>query len=387
MRILKVTQVYHPFLEKGGPAIKVKAIAEHLVRRGHQVTVLTTSYGKPQAPGTFVQGGVAVVYLRPLLTYRATTLDPGVLRFCRLRLREFDVVHIYGLYDLLGPLVARHCRARGIPYVIEPLGMTRAYDRSLRLKRIWHALFAGAYFRGATALIATSEQEYAELVADGFSPGQLFLRYNGLDLSDFRELPARDVFRRKRSLPPDEPLVLFLGRLIPRKGADLLIAAFAEACPLRGRLVIAGPEGEAGYLKSLRKEARSRQVQERVLFAGPLYAEEKKEALAAADVFVLPSRYENFANAAAEAIACSTPVIVTGTCGISRLVEGRVGLVIERRLETLVLALRELLGDPGLQQRFRSACPAVAASLSWERLVEPLEGLYRQSVQRGVPQH
>jgi len=382
MRILHVTQVYDPFLEKGGPALKVKAIAEHLVRKGHEVTVLTTTYDPAQVSGTVRREGVEVVYLPALATYRATTLNPGVFGFCRKRLREFDIVHIYGLYDLLGPAVARYARRWGVPYLVEPLGMFRPIDRGFLLKRLWHALFGDNFLQGATVLIATSEQESEELVSDGFSPSRLFLRYNGLDLAAFQHLPGREVFRERWGLPPDELVVLFLGRLIPRKGADLLIASFAEACPHQGRLVIVGPEGETGYLRFLREEAEKQAVAARVLFTGPLFGEYKKEALVAADIFALPSRYENFGNAAAEAIACSVPVIVTDTCGINRLVNGRSGLAIERTRQALVAALRELADNHELRNRFRSACPALAASLDWDRLIEPMEQLYQTEIDR-----
>ena len=112
-------------------------------------------------------------------------------------------------------------------------------------------------------------------------------------------------------------MVLFLSRLIPRKGADILIEAFAEVCPQTGRLVIAGPEGEPGYrAHMLETSAKNSGVQSRVIFTGSLYEEEKKAAFVDADLFALPSRYENFANAPAEAMACGVPVIITDACGI-----------------------------------------------------------------------
>src|ERR1700693_2540392 len=101
MRILSVTPAYYPFLEMGGPTVKVRAISEGLVRRGHSVTVLTPWYGKQHRTPQVELGGGEVRYLRPLARYRATTLNAGVLSFCRHDLRAFDVIHIYGIYDLL----------------------------------------------------------------------------------------------------------------------------------------------------------------------------------------------------------------------------------------------------------------------------------------------
>jgi len=303
MRILHVTQTYHPFLERGGPTVKVRSIAEGLAKRGHQVTVLTSWYGRPFAARQVQLGGVEVVYLKPAATYRAMTFNSGLIKFCKKRLKNFDLVHIYGLYDLLGPVVAHYCHKYGIPYVIEPLGMVRAIDRSFKMKRTWHFIFGKPLLRHAALLIATSRQEEEELIADGFASSRIELRYNGVDLQEFSTLPAAGVFRKEWALPAGEPIVLFLGRIIPRKGADMLIEAFAQACPNGGRLVIAGPEGESGYLATLRELARARRVEDRTTFTGPLYADQKKSALVDGAIFVLPSRYENFANGVAEAIA------------------------------------------------------------------------------------
>lgn len=376
MRILHVTQSYYPFLERGGPTVKVRAIAEGLQRRGHQNTVLTSWYGKPAAAREAQMCGVSIVYLRPLLTYRATTLNAGLLAYCRRHAHEFDVIHIYGIYDLLGPAVAHFAFRSHTPYVLEPLGMSRPIDRSFRIKRAWHKLFGASVFRHAAAVIATSKQEEQELLDDGLPRDQVALRYNGIDLADFAELPARGGFRQHWKIPEDEPLILFLGRLIPRKGIDLLIRAFATACPAQGRLVIAGPEGEPNLIQQMKELAREAGVESRTIFTGPLYADQKKPALVDCDIFVLPSRYENFANSVAEAIACARPVIVTDRCGICEFVDGKAGLVIPREVPALTEALRLLLTDDALYQQFQAECPSVAAGLSWEQMLNVQEDMY-----------
>lgn len=182
-------------------------------------------------------------------------------------------------------------------------------------------------------------------------------------------------------------MILFLSRLLPRKGADILIEAFARACPESGWLVIAGPEGEPGYRGYLEKRAKNSGVGSRVLFTGPLYDEEKKAAMADADLFVLPSRYENFANAAAEAIACGVPVIITKTCGIRSLVEGQAGLVIVPETEALAQALRKLLDDKSLYARLKQGCSRIVERLSWDRLTEQMERYYAEAWANGIGVH
>jgi glycosyltransferase involved in cell wall biosynthesis len=388
VRILKVVQAYYPFQEKGGPVVKVRALARGLAQRGHHVTVLTADLGLAghDGPGmNFERGkwgwrseqdGVEAIYLSTFGHYRALTINPRVIGFCRASLTGFDLVHFYGLYDLLGPAASSSCRSQGIPYVIEPMGMYRPIDRAFRLKQVWHRLLGGAFWENASRIIATSEMEQQELLADGVPPSKVLIRYNGIDGGTQTSLSARGAFRAKWSIRPEEPLILFLSRLIPRKGADILIEAFAKVCPESGRLVIAGPEGEPGYRAYLEKCAKESGMAARVIFTGPLYDEEKKALFRDADLFVLPSRYENFANAPAEAMSCGIPVIITNACGIRSLVDGRAGLVIAPERDALIEALSSLIHDKALYARLKDGCRWVVEQLSWNRLTAKMEGYY-----------
>jgi glycosyltransferase involved in cell wall biosynthesis len=392
MRILKAVQSYFPFKDQGGPVVKVRSLAHALAKRGHEITVLTADLGLEKPPGFQIpferckwgycaeENGVKAVYLSTIAHYRALTVNPGVIGFCRESLGRFDLVHFYGLYDLLGPSVSYFCRNRGVPYVVEPMGMFRPIDRSFRLKRTWHRSFGNSFWKNAAQIVTTSELEYEELLADGLPAEKLVIRYNGIDQGLTNSLPLRGEFRKKWGIGPTEPVVLFLGRIIPRKGADILIDAFAKACPQSGRLVIAGPEGEPGYLETLAKKAIEAGIPTRVLLTGPLYDEAKAEALADSDIFVLPSRYENFANSVAEAIACKIPVIITDSCGIRSLVDGRAGLVIAREPEALATAIRKLISDRPLYNKLREGCGAVAAQLGWDHLSEQMEGYYAMAM-------
>jgi len=390
VRILNVAQTYFPYLAEGGRPVKVRTLSRKLVQRGLKVTVLTTNLGASELASSGVicekspyglrtmEEGVEAIYLPSWLRYRALTVNPCVVGFCRASLRRFDLVHFYGLYDLLGPTVSHYCRRQGIPYVIEPMGMYRPIDRSIQLKLLWRRSIGSAFWRGAAQIIATSEMERQELLEDSVSPGKVVIRYNGIDDQSCTSLPPRGRFRAKWGIAPDQLLVVFLSRLIPRKGANILIEVFAEACPESARLVIAGPEGEPGYRRHLEGRAKEFGVEGRVLFAGPVYDEEKKALLVDADIFALPSQYENFGNAPAEAIACGVPVIITDACGIGSLVEGQAGLVIAPAKEALSQALRKLVGDKALYARLKEGCRGVADQLSWDRLTEQMEGYYTE---------
>jgi glycosyltransferase involved in cell wall biosynthesis len=390
MRILKVTQAYYPFNARGGPAIKVRAIARELARMGNKVTVLTADLGfGPQEiesanviPDTLgwrsEADGVETFYLATRCHYRNLTVNPAVLRFCRQRLNEFDLVHVYGLYDLLGPVVGRYCHKLRIPYFIEPLGMTLPIDRGFLLKKIWSSV-GKSYLDHASKWIATSELERKDLQAAGIPEAKVLLRFNGIDRGNFANLPAPGAFRNKLGLSPDDKLILFLGRLIPRKGADLLIEALHTIDDNQVKLVIAGPEGESGYVAFLREKAKALGVEQRVLFPGALYEEAQKEAYVDATVFALPSRYENFGNTAAEAIACGTPAVVSDRCGIAPLVAQRAGLVTSYDAPSLARTLKELFSDPALYQRLKTGCPRVAEEIFWDGLIREMQNAYQDT--------
>lgn len=390
MRILYVAQTYFPYLAAGGLPGTVRCISGELARRGHQLTVLTADLGRtawkqfsllPERCRfglCYTENGVRAVYLPSWLRYRALTVNPRVIEFSRSSIEEFDLVHFFGLYDFLGPAVGYFCARRAVPYLIEPMGMFLPIDRSILAKRMWLATLGSSFCKGASRIVATSELEENDLVSSGIPREKVIVRYNGIDQSIAAGLPRRGAFRLKHGISDDEPLLLFLSRLIPRKGAEILIEAFSEVCPARGRLVIAGPEGERGYLARLQKCAQAAGVFARVIFTGPLYGQEKLSVLVDSDLLALPSRYENFANVAAEAIACDVPVVISPYCGIRTLVEGRAGLVADTDRTSLVIALRALLTDAALYSRMKAGCRAVAAQLSWRHIAPEMESHYEE---------
>ena len=398
MRILNVTESYAPFYEFGGPPVKVQALSRGLAARGHEVTVLTVDWGiKEKTVGkqekekfkqspfgwSSEESGVGAIYLPTWLRYRATSWNPAVNKFLRARLGQFDVVHIFGLYDLLGPAAARACRARGVPYVVEPIGMFVPIVRNVRLKRLYHLLYGKKLLAGAARVIATSEQEARELSEGGIEEKKIVLRRNGVMKPE--KLPERGTFRQARGIPQDARVFLFLGRLSEKKSPDLLLKAFA-ALPrqLAGkelRLVFAGPD-EHGMESKLKTLAKKLHVEARVLFTGPIFDEEKWAAYRDADVFVLPSQNENFGNTAAEAAAVGTPVIVTEQCGIAALL-GDGGIVIPHDEGALRHAMSALLEDDAERARLGARGAEAATCMGWDAPVAEMEELYRKLAENG----
>jgi len=391
MRILNVTQTYAPFFEYGGPPEKVRALSEGLVRLGHEVTVLTADWGLEQRlaslPGEppaenspFGKkrevNGVKAIYLPNWLHFRTASWNPALPRYLRARLGNFNVVHIFGLYDLLGVRTAAEAARHTIPYVVEPIGMFLPIVRSLRLKRLYHRAFGHSMLMGAAAIVATAEQEKSELVAGGIPAEKIVLRRNGV--SPPAQMPPQGSFRKSLRVPEDARLVLFLGRLSKKKSPDLLLNALAQVAPLRGdvHLAFVGPD-ESGMLTRLQRMARELGVAERVHFTAPLGGEAKWAAYGDADIFVLPSQNENFGNTAAESVAAGTPVIVTDQCGIAPLLDREAGLVVSHSADSLARGLATLLDDGALRERLKTGCAAALRQLDWDSPTREMDLLYR----------
>ena len=400
MRILNVTQSYAPFFEFGGPPEKVRALSEGLVQLGHEVTVLTADWGlerrlaelpnePPAEHSPFGKRrevrGVKAIYLANWFHYRAISWNPALSRYLRARLQNFDVVHIFGLYDLLGPRAAAAAQKLKIPYVVEPIGMFVPIVRNFLLKRAYHRFLGKEMLRNAAAIIATAEQEKSELIAGGISAEKIILRRNGVNIP--ASLPDRGAFRKSLNISAGDPLILFLGRLSQKKSPDLLLQAFAQL-PLSSppvHLAFAGPD-ESGMLARLQHMAAQMNIASRVHFAGPLSGVPKWSAYRDADIFVLPSQNENFGNTAAESVAAGTPVIVTDQCGIAPLLDGVAGIAVPHSASSIAQTMSALLNNPTLYAQLKNGCASAVQRLDWGLPTREMDSLYRKLAGLAVSQ-
>ena len=392
MRILNVTQSYAPFFEFGGPPEKVRAVSEGLAQLGHEVTVLTADWGlgrreaelpsePPAENSPFGKKrevrGVKTVYLANWFHYHAASWNPALSRYLRARLQNFDVVHIFGLYDLLGPRTAAAALKLRIPCVVEPIGMFVPIVRNLFLKRAYHHFYGKKMLQNAAAIIATAEQEKSELIAGGIPAGKIVLRRNGVAAP--ASLPERGIFRKSLGIPSDAKLILFLGRLSQKKSPDLLLQAFAQLPSFSppAHLAFVGPD-ESGMLARLQQMSAQLNVAPCVRFSGPLSGDAKWSAYRDSDLFVLPSQNENFGNTAAESVAAGTPVIVTDQCGIAPLLDKVAGLSVQHAVSSIAQTMSNLLTNPTLYAQLKNGCATAVQSLDWGLPIREMDSLYRK---------
>lgn len=268
----------------------------------------------------------------------------------------------------------------GTPLIVSPRGMLSpgalAYSRWTK-RLFWHVLQGPAYAQAA-CWHATSTQEAEELRAFGIR-APIAVIPNGIDL------PAPRPRARAMGAPR---AILFLGRLHPKKGLDRLIEAWAALAAERPgwHLRVVGPD-EAGHRAEIVAHI-ARLGAPRVTFDGPLYGAERDAALAEADLFVLPTRSENFGLTVAEALGAGTPAIVTKGAPWFGLEAHRCGWWIEQGVPSLVEALR---AATALTDAERAAMGArgrdwVGREFAWPGIAEQMRALYRWTVgQDGRP--
>jgi glycosyltransferase involved in cell wall biosynthesis len=281
---------------------------------------------------------------------------------------EADVVHIHALWEEIHHQAARAARRARVPYLFRPAGMLDPWSLSqgrLR-KRVFLALRLRGHLKRAAGIHFTTEIERdVSLEALGLET-RAFVEPNGLDFAEFEPPPRPGAFRERHPelLGDSRPMILFLSRLHHKKGLDLLVPAFAKADTNNAALVIAGPESEPGMTERVRNWASEHGVADRVLLPGLLRGRERIEALADADLFVLTSRQENFAIAAAEALAAGTPALVSDQVNIHPEISAeKIGGVTSLEVDAIADTLSRWVNDADL----RASAAKRAAAYARER--------------------
>jgi glycosyltransferase involved in cell wall biosynthesis len=291
-----------------------------------------------------------------------------------------DIIHNHGLWLLPNRYARLAARDAGIPLVISPRGMLEPWARQRSRLKKWIAwrLFESANMHAAAAFHATSAEE-ARSIRDCGIRAPIAVIPNGVAASMLS--PSGRV--PDRSLVPGigaHRYVVFMSRLHPKKGLEMLLAAWNIVRPEYPdvRLLLAGPD-LTGYRPTLERRASELGLDDSVIFAGPLDGEPKSAALTHADLFVLPSFSENFGIVVAEALAHGTPVITTTGTPWNRLVSRECGWWVEPTLDALARALRQglALSDHERRAYGERGRALVRETCSWDAIASDTAAFYR----------
>jgi glycosyltransferase involved in cell wall biosynthesis len=233
-----------------------------------------------------------------------------------------------------------------------------------------------------TTLVALTENERESYKLLGFQT-PCHVVPNGIHVHNYLQNYNKDL-SNALNIPPDTLMILFLGRIHPIKGADLLLDAFYEVVPEipEALMVIAGPD-ESSQMHKLKNDVRIRDLSQKVLFPGMVSGEQKLQLLARADLFCLPSMAEGFSMAVLEAMASATPVMISPGCHLPEVERNGAGVVLERNPRKWAEGLVRLLKDPKkLRYMGQMTIRIVRESYTWEKVVIKLEEVYIEGIAR-----
>ena len=386
MRILQVISTFYPALAFGGPVKVVYETSKELARRGHEIEVYTTNaYNqarnfKPKCKEQNMNG-FKVTYFNNLIRPGKLFLSPEMIVALRKKLKEFDVVHTHFGRQVYDVAVGYYAEKYGVPYVLQAHGSLPRIGSWRRLKWVYDVLFGYRLLRDASKVVALSRVEAQQYKAMGVPEEKIAIIPNGIDLSEYADLPPEGIFKKKFNMDENEKIVLYLGRIHRIKGIDVLVKAFADVVEKLGdvRLVVVGPDD--GYLGELKALVKALRIEDKVLITGPLYGEDKLEAYVDADVYVLPSRYEIWGMTVLEAYACGKPVVASRVGGLKDLVLSKVtGLLSDpgniRQLANSILYL--VNNDDKAREMGLRGKHLVKENFTIEKAVDKFEVVYRE---------
>lgn len=373
MRILQVIPYFTP--KRGGDVNVVYNLSKQLVSRGHEVTVITTDFEFDEGYAKSL-ARVRIIPFKVIVRIGLFLISPSMKKWLKKEIKNYNLIHLHNLQSYQNNVVYHYAREYGIPCVLQAHGLApRIMERSV-LKKLYNWVWGYSILKDASKVIALTKTEVKEYKEMGVAENKVEIVPNGIDLSEYDNLPKKGEFREQYGIREDEKMILYLGRIHKIKGIDLLVKAFADLVKeLKDvKLVIVGPDD--GFLQTLKKQIEDLKINDKILFTGPLYGKDKVKAYVDADVYVLPSVYEIFSVAVLEACACGTPVIVTNRCGIVNFVN-KVGYVVEYDKDQLRDAIFEVLGDEGLRRGFgEEGKRLVKEEFGWDRIVLHVEKIY-----------
>ncbi len=394
---LHTSPLAHPgTLDTGGMNVYIRELSREMGRRAHTMDIFTRRTDPDTPEVVIIDDRTRVVQIeaggldadkrygeRYLPEFRS-----GVLAFQRREGRVYDLVHSH--YWLSG-WVGHVLKVRwGVPHVIMFHTLGEAKNRAGLATRESPDRISGERLlaQGADRIICASESEKGTLVdLYGVSIDRVSSIPCGVDTERFRPM-RRSLVRSRLELPVEESLVLFVGRIEPLKGIDVLLRAVSTMNGIFRLLVVGGDGKEADRQAALWALVGELGIGDRVSFMNAVPHDDLPLYYNAADVCVVPSHYESFGLVALEAMACGVPVVASRVGGLRETVQdGLTGYLVPRSCpQPFAERLELLLGDVGLRRRLGREARIAAERFRWSEVATQVEDVYHELVAdyRGV---
>ncbi len=366
--------------------VYIRELAREMGRSGITVDIFTRRTDPAQPAIVVVGPRVRVIHLEagPVAPVHKNDLYQCLSAFTRQieafatrEGRTYDLLHSH--YWLSGVAAQRLARRWRVPHVtmfhtlahLKQLANPAEAEPTLRLEMERHLI------QHADRIIAATLDEQMQIIRHcGATAGQVEVIPCGVDLRRFVPHERREA-RAQLGWQTDRPVLLFVGRLDPFKGPDVLLRAAALMQEKTRVVIVGGNVSGDPELEKLRELARELGLRQRVHFLGARPQEELPLIYSAADVTVVPSYHESFGMAAVESLACGTPVVATRAGGLMTVIRhGETGYLVPRAPGFFAERLDSLLSDPAGLQAMRSAARFSVLRYSWQSVATLMSNVY-----------
>jgi poly(glycerol-phosphate) alpha-glucosyltransferase len=382
------------------PSLRVGLVTAHLTRAGGGVFTSVRQFAKAlNASDAGVEAEVFGPALTgeefsdwaPIVPRMAPPVGPAFFAYAPGLLKQMtwaglDVVHLHGLWMHTSAVTRAFTRKTGKPHIISPHGMLDpwALHNSGWKKRLAAAVFENANIKEAACLHALNAAE-AESIRDYGYGGPVCVIPNGVSVPPADSTPPKMPWWKKTG--PEIKTLLYLGRIHPKKGLPNLLAGWSRIDPdlrRRWRLVIAGWD-ERRHLLSLRRMAKTLEIEASIISPGPLFGDEKQATFHYCDGFILPSLSEGLPMTLLEAWAYGKPVLMTPQCNLPEGFEAGAAVRIEATEESITRRVTQFMtmDDEERRQMGANGRALVSRKYAWPVIAAEMGAVYKWLAEEG----
>ncbi|MEM9273618.1 MAG: glycosyltransferase [Cyanobacteria bacterium P01_F01_bin.143] len=371
----------------GGPSKSVIELTQSLGKQGITVDLVTTNANGSNSLGVPLNCWIEKGYYRiQYFSYWAIKdykISWDLTQWLWHNVNNYDLVHTNSIfsYAILPAYLA--CIRSRIPYVVTPRGMLEPWALSHKAWKkhfYFHLLEKPALNRAsAIQMLASTEAQRTKSLK---LQTPFTIIPNGIHRQDFASLVSPELFYQKFPETRDKKLILFLGRIDPKKGLDLLAQAFGNIHTQfpQSHLVIAGPDN-IGFLPIAKQYFADANCLTKVTFTGMLTGQLKYSSLSAADIYIAPSYSEGFSMSVLEGMASGLPCVITTGCNFPEAAQEQAAYVVNINADAIAEALVQCLQSPQEAKAMGArARQLILEKYTWDKIAKNLIDIYQKII-------
>ncbi len=355
MKILQIIPYFIPAYSYGGPVKVCFDLSTELVKRGHQVTVVTTDTldGNNRISNlTEVVNGIKIIRFKNISNSLAKNcnayLPIGFYSWVKKNIQNYDIVHCHDFFTYQNIVIRYFCKKHNIPFIIQPHGTLspiRQKAKFKRAKKLFLTLF-DKLLKDSQNIIALTIAEKNEISnINKKLINKIKVIPNGLNLKEFKNISKINL-HKKYNIPKDDKIIGYIGRLQYIKGIDISLRILSKIkSNLKFTYLIIGPnEGEKEKLKKLINKLG---LEKNVIFTGILNGQEKLQTIKSCDLFLFTSRSEGLPMTILEIAALGVPQILSENCNVPEIKQFNAGEVLNlTNRKKLVTSIIDIITSP-----------------------------------------